>query len=71
MQTIFKTVHESYKTLETLVRYDKMFNVVDRCGFNSADELYAANPLLGVGAHDVNDFGIAREKDMKEANYAQ
>lgn len=50
-------VREVYDDLEQLKDYDRGFSIVNRCGFNTAEELWEANPVIGGGFH-ANDFGL-------------
>lgn len=53
-------VREVYASLEELQRYDEMYGIVERAGFESAEELWEANPMIG-GSVQPSDFGVRGE----------
>lgn len=57
-QTWKDRVQNVYSRLEELENYDKIYNIVKRCGFNSSSELWKANPMIG-GSINPQDFGLA------------
>lgn len=55
-------VQESYANLEDLEAYDGVYNIAKRLGFNSAQELWDADPLIKGGV-DPRDFGLATQEE--------
>ena len=58
-------VQESYKNLEELKSYDGIYNIAKRLGFNSAEELWDANPMI-TGGVNPSDFRIATQEDIEK-----
>lgn len=56
-KTWFNTVQKNYESLEELKAYDESFSIVARCGFESAEEMWKKNPVIG-GSVNPSDFGI-------------
>lgn len=52
-------VQDVYFDLEELEANDELYDIVRRCGFESALELWAENPFIG-GSVNPEDFGLAR-----------
>ena len=50
-------VRQIYATLSELRQYDAMYNIVERCGYKSAKQLWLDNPLIG-GSTNPKDFGL-------------
>jgi hypothetical protein len=52
------TVQENYSSVEELEYYNDMYGVCARCGFQSAMDMWNANPMIKGGTHPA-DFGLA------------
>ena len=52
-------VRESYASIDELIAYDEIYNIAQRCGYASAQELWDDNPMIG-GSVNPQDFGIAQ-----------
>ncbi len=59
-------VQESYPSLEELESYDEIYGIAKRCGFNSAKELWLADPLI-KGSVNPEDFGLATQEEYDAA----
>jgi hypothetical protein len=62
MKTWQDPVQEVYSSLEELRAYNRIYNVVKRCGFRSAKSLWEADPIIG-GSTDPKDFGIVKPNE--------
>ena len=60
-------VQENYSNFEELEAYDEIYGIAKRCGYNSARELWDANPLI-KGSVNPEEFGIATEEDYENLN---
>jgi len=58
-------VRQNWCSLEELREYDRMYGLAARCGFASADAMWAADPWVG-GAVDPAAFGLARREHDPE-----
>ena len=57
-QTWRDKVQKVYSSLSELEAYDEIYNIAARCGYESAVELWKANPRIG-GSVNAGDFGLA------------
>jgi hypothetical protein len=60
-------VQESYPSLEDLEDYDSVYNIAKRCGFNSAKDLWDADPII-KGSVNPKDFGLATQEEYDAAH---
>jgi hypothetical protein len=59
-------LQNEYSDFEEFERYDEMYNLSHRLGFDSAQEAWDANPNV-KGSTDPNEYGRANESDMDES----
>lgn len=64
MKTWTDRVRSVYTDLEELIRYDQVYGVVARCGYDSAEDLWQTNPVIG-GSCRPEDFGLATSSDIE------
>lgn len=53
-------VRSVYNSLAELEQYNDIYNIAQRCGYATAAELWADNPLI-QGSTNPADFGLARQ----------
>lgn len=58
-QTWRAKVRDTYASLAELTAHDEIYGIARRCGFDSPDEMWQANPRIG-GSTDPQAFGLAR-----------
>lgn len=51
-------VQSVYNSLDELKSYDELYGVVNRCGYETAEELWEKNPDI-QGSSNPSDFGLA------------
>lgn len=56
-QTWQARVQTLFESQEELATYDKVYKIVRRCHFNSVQEMWNANPLIG-GEVRPQDFNL-------------
>lgn len=59
MKTWQAKVREVYRSLKELRAYNRVYEIVGRCGFRSAKKLWEVNPVIG-GSSNPKDFGIVK-----------
>lgn len=52
-------VQETYASIDELRDYDVIFGVAGRCGYDSAEQMWEENPVIG-GSTNPADFGRIR-----------
>lgn len=57
------TIHSTYDDLEDLIDFNENFGIAERCGLDSAEELWEANPIIG-GSTNPEDFGIVTIEEI-------
>lgn len=62
MKTWIGKTRDNWGSLESLVSYDRTFRVAERCGFDSPEKMWEANPTVG-GSIDPADFGLVPDGD--------
>jgi hypothetical protein len=58
-------VQDVYDSIEDLEGWDALYGVVARCGYESAEEMWEENALIG-GSVNPSDFGRVKEKKSKK-----
>ena len=52
-------VQETYSSLEELRSYNRIYDIVKRCGYRSVKKLWEDNPVIG-GSVNPEDFGFIK-----------
>lgn len=60
-------VQDNYETLEELQEYDEIYGIAKRLGYNSAEELWNANPVIS-GSTDPKDLKVIKEATVSKKN---
>ena len=60
MKTWKAKLRKVYRSLEELKAYDRVYGVVYRLGFTTAEEAWEKNPLIGGSVHS-KDFGRVKQ----------
>jgi hypothetical protein len=66
MKTWIDTVQNTYRDINDLERWDFNWGVCARCGFDSPEEMWNKNPIIG-GSVLPEDFGEATMEDVAKA----
>lgn len=56
MKTWKARVQDTYDSVTELAAFNACYNVAQRCGYVTAQEMWDANPVIG-GSVDPSDFG--------------
>lgn len=59
MQTNHAKVQDIYNDLDDLKAWDYTWGLAKRCGFDSAEAFWEANPLVGSSVYPA-DYGLAK-----------
>ena len=60
MKTWKARVQDVYDSLSELEMYDRIYGVVQRCGYTTAWDMWEKNPVID-GSVNPRDFGFAHE----------